>query len=99
MFPQFQLFPEKRSFSVTRKMCLIYGALALAAVALTGVLVGDTAGKFVLCLAICGFVLLDLIAGLAQNRQARTSRARSILLCGVTLAAIGACMLLFFRMA
>ncbi len=99
MFPQFQMLPEKRSFAVSRKMCLIYGALALTAVALTGVLISEAVGKFVLCLAVCGFVLLDLIAGLARNGQSRAGRARSILLCGVTLAAIGASVLLFFRMA
>lgn len=99
MLSQFQLLPEKRSFAVSRKMCLIYGAFVLTAVALTGVLVSEAAGKFVLCLAVCGFVLMDLIAGLARSGQTRASRVRSILLCGATLAAIGACVLLFFHMA
>ena len=97
MFPQFRLIPEKQSFAVTRKMCLIYGAIALCAVTLTGALISKAVGALVFCLAVCGFVLLDLIVGLTKNRQSKNSRVQSTVLCAGTVVAVVACIALFLQ--
>ena len=87
-----QLKPDIKGFSVPRNVAIAYGAVCTAAIVAAYFFGSQTAAVGFLCIALCGFMLLDIVMEFVhQPPQERARQIRAAVICAAATVCIIAC--------